>query len=812
MLDALFISSIKNNIVRYKTGRIWESDMRKKTAIRIGSSFLATALALSAQSAFAQDAFGDAAEDGDSNVIVVTATKREQTLQEVPVAVTVTDNVTIQRAAITDLNSLQSVVPSLQVRTRQNAVATNFFIRGFGNGANADGIEPSVGVFIDGVYRSRSGAAISDLPNIQRVEVLRGPQSTLFGKNASAGVVSVVTKEPEYELGGSAEISIGNFDLIRGKAYINVPIADDMAALAVSGSFNKRDGYIQNLFNGTDLNNVNRWGIQGDLLIEPADNVKLRLKADYDEIDEVCCMGLNIVPGAGGAIIPLIGGSLVPADPFSYTAFADVQPIQQISNVGVSLRADIDFNTFGLTSISSYRKNESFTSVDTDFSSASVFGVSPSDRTYKTFTQELRLTSESDGFLDWMVGGFYFHETIDIDSQVIFGPQGRAFFDTLLAGVSPTLLSTVETAIGVPNGTFFANGTGSFESFDQTNDSFSLFGQLDVHITDDLTLTGGVNYTYDKKEVDIRSRLPLDPFSNTDLTPLLTQAQPLPAFAGFLQGLQAAFLPGLIAVPNANETGRSSDDKITWTARLAYEFSPEFNVYASVATGFKATSWSLSRDTRPGTRFATPEDVLVYEIGAKANIGSVAINFAAFDQTIKDFQSSVFTGTGFAFLNADKQSVKGFEVDATIRPADPFVFTFAYTYLDPLFDSFPNFAADVDLSGVRPAGIPSHTISASATYNHEFDNGWKGFLRTDYQHESKVRIENNTGALSREVSELNMAAGLSFGNGLSAQIWGRNVLGDEYITGAFPVAVQAGTIGGYPNQPATYGGTIRFEF
>ncbi|SIN64605.1 Outer membrane receptor proteins, mostly Fe transport [Parasphingorhabdus marina DSM 22363] len=786
--------------------------MRRKQAVRFCSSISTVALMLAAQPVLAQVAEGDAADADDSNIIVVTATKREQTLQEVPVAVTVTDALTIERAGITDLTSLQSVVPSLQVRTRQNAVATNFFIRGFGNGANADGIEPSVGVFIDGVYRSRSGAAISDLPNIQRVEVLRGPQSTLFGKNASAGVVSVVTKEPEYQFGGSAEISYGNFDLIRGKAYVNVPIADDLAALAISGSFNQRDGYIRNLFNDTDLNNVDRWAIQGDLLIEPADNVKLRLKADYDEIDEVCCMGLNIEPGVGGLLIPAIGGSIVPADPFSYTAFADVQPGQEISNLGISLKADVDFDTFALTSITSYRRNESFTSVDTDFSSAAVFGVSPSDREYKTFTQELRLTSNTDGFLDWMIGGFYFHETIDIESQVIFGPDGRAFFDTLLAGVSPTILSDVETALALPVGTFFANGTGSFESFDQSNDSFSIFGQLDFNITDELTVTAGANYTYDKKRVELMSRLPLDPFSNTDLSPLFAQPQPLPAFAGFLQGLQAAFLPGLIAIPNANETGRSSDDKITWTARVAYEITPEFNVYASVATGFKATSWSLSRDTRPGTRFATPEDVIVYEVGAKADLGSLVVNFAAFDQTIEDFQSTVFTGTGFAFLNADEQSVKGFELDATIRPADPFVFTFAYTYLDPLFDSFPNFAAGVDLSGTRPAGIPSHTISASATYNHEFANGWKGFLRTDYQHESRVRVENNTGAISRTVNEVNVAAGLEFGNGLSVNFWGRNIFDDEYITGAFPVAVQDGTIAGYPNQPATYGGTIRFEF
>ena len=197
--------------------------------------------------AFAQDTAPQASDEvDDEDVIIVTATKREQTLEEVPVAVSVTSAAAIERAQVRDLKDLQTLVPSLRVSQLQSSASTDFIIRGFGNGSNNIGIEGSVGVFIDGVYRSRSASAISDLPNLQRVEVLRGPQSTLFGKNASAGVISIVTAAPSYEFGGSAELSYGNYNAIVAKADITGPISDNIA-FSLAGGINKRDGYGTNL-------------------------------------------------------------------------------------------------------------------------------------------------------------------------------------------------------------------------------------------------------------------------------------------------------------------------------------------------------------------------------------------------------------------------------------------------------------------------------------------------------------------------------------------------------------------------------------
>jgi iron complex outermembrane recepter protein len=218
--------------------------------------------------------------------IVVTATKREQTLQEVPIAVSVVDDRSIEQSNVQDLFDLQTMVPSLRISQLQNSSQTNFIIRGFGNGANNPGIESSVGVFI--------AAAILDLPVLERVEILRGPQSTLFGKNVSAGAISITTKRPEFEWGGLAEASYGNFDEVIFRGSLTGPISDKLA-IRLSGSTNNREGYYTNVIDGTDINERDRWAFRADLLFEPTDSVTFRIIGDYNKIDEVCCGAVQLL-------------------------------------------------------------------------------------------------------------------------------------------------------------------------------------------------------------------------------------------------------------------------------------------------------------------------------------------------------------------------------------------------------------------------------------------------------------------------------------------------------------------------------------
>ncbi|GIX20565.1 MAG: hypothetical protein KatS3mg120_2241 [Erythrobacter sp.] len=257
----------------------------------------AAGLALAAPGvALAQDQ-ADAVEAPEpDNVIIVTASKREQTLQETPIAVSVTSGEVLEQAQIRDVLDLQTVVPSLRVSQLQTSSATTFIIRGFGNGDNNFGIEPSVGVFIDGVFRSRSASALSDLNMVQRVEVLNGPQSTLFGKNASAGVISVVTKEPQYNWGGMVEAVYGNFNQFFLRGEITGPLAENVA-FSLDGTYQRRDGIGRIVNLDEEINDRNRWSARGQLLIEPTADVKIRIIADYNKIDEICCQTSNLVVG-----------------------------------------------------------------------------------------------------------------------------------------------------------------------------------------------------------------------------------------------------------------------------------------------------------------------------------------------------------------------------------------------------------------------------------------------------------------------------------------------------------------------------------
>jgi outer membrane receptor protein involved in Fe transport len=277
--------------------------MTTKTSTRSTLTLIATTIAMPV---FAQ-------QQSDVEIfeeILVTATKREQTLQEVPVAVSVISADVMNDAQVLDIKDLQFLVPSLRVSQLQTAANATFLIRGFGNGANNAGVEPSVGVFIDGVYRSRSAASLADFPNLERIEVIKGPQSTLFGKNASAGVINVVTAKPSLDgYAGSASFTYGDYDQIIVKGDVSGPLSDTFG-WSLSGSYNQRDGYFTNLETGTDFNELNRWGVRGQLLWAPSDNFEARLIADMDEIDEICCGVANLVDGVSGFGIrsPGVGG------------------------------------------------------------------------------------------------------------------------------------------------------------------------------------------------------------------------------------------------------------------------------------------------------------------------------------------------------------------------------------------------------------------------------------------------------------------------------------------------------------------------
>ena len=829
--------------------------------------------------------------------ILVTATKREQTLQEVPVAVSVVSADVMNDAQVLDIKDLQFLVPSLRVSQLQTSANATFLIRGFGNGANNAGVEPSVGVFIDGVYRSRSASSLADFPNLERIEVIKGPQSTLFGKNASAGVINVVTAKPSLDgYVGSAALTYGDYDQVIVKGDISGPLSDTFA-WSLSGNYNQRDGYFTNLETGTDFNELNRWGVRGQLLWAPSDNFEARLIADMDEIDEFCCGVANLVDGISGVGIrsPGVGGDYLAEQPFSYEGIFNFDAVNEIENSGVSLQLDWDLSdAVTLTSITSSRTLERFDNADNDFTTAALLSETAANLTdteLDTFTQEFRLSGSTDN-MDWLVGAFYFDEDVEQNSGVLFDTGARPYVDTMtkLLGVQtgdytllealnpavPSPLNALEAALLIPQGTFLAEGQGTLEAATMSNQALSLFAQIDFALGDRSTVTLGVNYTEDEKDV-VLNTLNDNVFSTLDLVDIGGQliAQQVLATCGgptvpaCLAAAQAAaaagqgllcsdvpagvpcnpllplqavqILPQVVDFPNSVENGQSKDDQTTWTARFAFDLTDQLNAYVSAGTGFKATSWNLSRDSRPfasdipaleaagltvpnlvpATRLADPEDSTLYEVGLKGAFDNWTFNLAIFDQEIENFQENVFQGTGFVLTNAGKQSTTGVEVDVLWALTDNFDWFIAGTFLDPTYDDYvgaPGVGGPVDLSGTKVPGVSETSINTWARYSFDLGASMSGFVRAEYYYESDVQVISNVpdSVASREVGMINASAGLRWDNGFEVMVWGRNLNDDTFLQSAFPTTfqnlTQPFTYSGYPNQPRTWGVTLRMYF
>jgi outer membrane receptor protein involved in Fe transport len=833
--------------------------------------------------------------------ILVTATKREQTLQEVPVAVSVVSADVMNDAQVLDIKDLQFLVPSLRVSQLQTSANATFLIRGFGNGANNAGVEPSVGVFIDGVYRSRSASSLADFPNLERIEVIKGPQSTLFGKNASAGVINVVTAKPSLDgYSGSASFTYGDYDQVIVKGDISGPITDTFA-WSLSGNYNQRDGYFTNRETGTDFNELNRWGVRGQLLWAPSDNFEARFIADMDEIDEVCCGVANLVDGISGIGIrsPGVGGDYLSEQPYSYEGIFNFDAVNEIENSGVSLQLDWDLNDYmTLTSITAFRNLERFDNADNDFTTAALLSETAAnltDTTLDTFTQEFRLSGSTDR-MDWLVGAFWFDEDVEQNSGVLFDTDARPYVDTMtkLLGVQtgdytieealnpafPSPLSTLEAGLGLPAGIFLAPGQGTLEAATMDNQALSLFAQVDFALGDRSTVTLGINYTEDEKDVSVNT-INDNVFSAVDLVTvgggLIAQqvfqalvAQGVPPDIALQQATQAGaaaapvdcdpaagiappqcnpllplqevqILPPFVNFPNSVEPGTSKDDQTTWTARFAYDITDQLNAYVSAGTGFKATSWNLSRDSRPfaadipaleaagltvpnlvpGTRYAGPEDSTLYEIGLKGAFENWSFNMAIFDQEIEGFQENVFQGTGFVLINAGSQSTTGVEIDVLWSLTDNLDWFIAGTFLDPVYDDYkdaPGVGGPTDLTGTQVPGISEFSANTWARWSFDIGASMSGFVRAEYYYESETQVISNVpeDVASREVSMINASAGLTWDNGFEVMLWGRNLTDDEFLQSAFPTTFQnlaePFTYSGYPNQPRTWGITLRKYF
>jgi iron complex outermembrane receptor protein len=487
----------------------------------------------------------------DTSDIVITATRRNEALSDVPMAVSAVTADTLQNSGASDIRQLQQVSPSLLVfSTTSEGGAARANIRGIGTVGDNPGLEGSVAVYVDGVYRSRTGVALTELGPLDRIEVLRGPQGTLFGRNASAGVISVITAKPQFTPFVAGAASYGNFNMYRLEGTVNAPIATNIAA-RLDGVFMKRDGFLTEVVSGRRVNNRDRWLLRGQLLFQPSDNLSIRLIADYSKRNEECCAAPflpahNYVAGVGETASTIAAlerslGAIINDDP--YQRRISLTPGRtfrsDVEDGGISGEIVYDFGAAELTSITAYRANDYIGGQDADFNNLDIV-VRPDDggfgNKFKTFTQEIRLQGTTfGGRLDWLIGGYYANEEVTRRDDLGFGADADLYFRQLVRGSSPALagfpgynllnpfaqgfvlnqLSTNPAFAGVPPAAYpvvigaiagqvvntpIAN-QGTRDIFKQNGNNYALFTHNIFKLTDRLSVTLGARYTIDHKKL-----------------------------------------------------------------------------------------------------------------------------------------------------------------------------------------------------------------------------------------------------------------------------------------------------------------------
>ncbi|MGE0742783.1 MAG: TonB-dependent receptor [Hyphomonadaceae bacterium] len=599
-----------------------------------------------------------AQDDEVSDEIVVTATGRAAAIQDVPLAVTAIGGETLANSGVQDLRDVTQVAPSLQMGSGQsNSSGTIARIRGIGTGSDNPGFEAAVGIFIDGVYRSRAGAALADLPDLVRVEVLRGPQGTLFGRNTSAGAISVVTQSPEFEPGMYIESLFGIEDLEEYgmRAGVNVPVSDTFA-LRVDGSIREREGYITDLISGDDINTTERWSGRAQALWDISDDASLRVIVDASETDEVCCGTTPIFYGATqGAISLLTAGAGTPAIDIEGRGMT-VTPGrgygEAAEEFGISAQLDWDLGGVNLTSITSQRSWKAVRDQDVDFNLIDIAYRDGLSVGFDNFTQEIRLQGEA-GNLDWLVGVFYGDETLRTTDRIRIGAQSSLFTNVVTIGgtapvfgapgcelynftAAPSLFQCAVALLPAPaqapmlaavnsvNGGYLlpnASGTGQQnDNWQVETQSLALFTHNEYSISPDLVLTVGARYNHETK--DLTADLFANGASCSSLQQMETATSGIIGPTGLVTLLQNVGLstpmnfacnPAVNSISNGAWADDSEENEVTGTISLAYHLNDDLMIYGGYSRGYKAGGWNVDRSgfsvtpaTVAGTTCATP--------------------------------------------------------------------------------------------------------------------------------------------------------------------------------------------------------------
>lgn len=739
-------------------------------------------------------AFGQAADpetpDEDAvsrqETIVVTATKRQTTLENTPVAVTAVSGADLQEAGVGDTQSIQALVPSLTVTTSTSETGgAAIRLRGVGTNANNFGIEPSIGVFVDGVYFNRSGIALNDLFDIDNVQVLRGPQSTLFGKNTSGGAILINTKAPVFETEGEIKASAGNYEMYNVSGIFNTPVVEDVLAIRVGGQYHSRDGYMEDINTSRTYHDRDRWLVRGQALWEPTSDLSIRLNLDAASKDEACCAPTLINDSSPRtALIRGLGGEVGDVSgPYATAVNSEIASMTDEFGASVTVKWDISDN-MDLSFIGAHRDFEGERKGDVDFSSLGTFEA-PFQRLESTVSSaEVYLNGRS-GRVDWLVGAFYLDESLVDEGATVFGEDAGAFFSSLVpASVAPLVAASYPVGGGQTQTDYFQDG-----------EAFSLYTHNVIDLTENTSLTLGLRYSDDSKTGGGRFETTNNPSC----------------------GLPAPLAALRIGCPVSDYDAEYEDSTWSGTIALLHHFTDSTSVFGSISNGYKSGGINFERtagDT--GNSVIGSEQSDNYEIGIRTEPGFWDSNLSliAFYTKYTDFQVNVLnptTGT-FVFSNEGEVTSEGAELEWSGRPMTGLDLNASVTYAHA---RFADDVANETFAGGPPNNSPDWTVTAGGRYARRLTSDLRGYVSINARWQSELYTSASLDPNSEQdpYTLVNMRLGLMQpAQGWEVAAWMNNALDEEYKVISFPTPQQPGNWSAFMGEPRMYGVTVSKTF
>jgi iron complex outermembrane receptor protein len=793
--------------------------------IAIGLVTVATGVPVFAQGP--SDSFVNAAnrEKNRVDTVVVTARRREEDLQTVPAAISVVGGDLLDKSYTVNTQGLSQLVPSLYYNSA-NPRNTAYTIRGLGSNtlsisAANDGIEPGVGFYVDQVYHGRPATAAFDFTDIEQVEVLRGPQGTLFGKNTAAGAISITSRAPTFKPEADAEASVGDFGLMQAKASISGPLFGDMIAGRLSGLITQRDGIVENVDTGQDLNTLNNYAVRGQLLFVPSEDLKIRLIAEVSDLDSDCCTQVYLRVGqslrsaarqfpALAANLPAsLGGPYAPPSTNVYDRLSDIDTDLHIDTQdgGVSAIVDYDLGFAGLTSVTAWRYWDWDVSNDRDFTGIPIQTTQRIPSRQDQYSQELRLASQGEGPLKYVAGLYFFSQKIAGRPTSIYGPAASYWL------LNPTNFPGATIPTSPANGQTLLDGYGQVGNSIFKMKSYAVSGEANYEMIDRLTATLGLRYTFEDKEGSYATTVfgglpttPGTPLNNAKLSIFRPQSYTAADDGGSLSG----------------------------RFNLAYEFTDDLMAYASYARGYKSGGLNMSglpldATNNPALATAVIEDETntTYEAGLKSAwlYGRATLNLAAFQTTVENFQANIVSSLETAAIrsypsNVPKVRVRGVEADANLLLLDGFSARLGIAYADGANTDYPKGPCPLEVQTAATLACNLTGVALSGL------SKWSGTLGFDYElpmGDGAIRLHSDTSIRSGYNSDAsgsrytaiegysvtNASIGYHWDTGLEVSVFARNVFDEDYITALMIQTGNSGLILGQPSDPRLMGVTVR---